>query len=66
MNHALAVFSKSLKLKKAGQIAMGAESMQINEDRVNSVKCEVVDISGIKAGNVWETALTGHLKYIAK
>jgi len=66
MNHALAVFSKSLKLKKAGQIAMGAESMQMNEDRVNSVKCEVVDISGIKAGNVWETTLTGRLKYIAK
>lgn len=52
MNHCLAVFSKSLKLKKAGQIAVGAESIQINEDRLNNVKYEVVDISGTKAGNV--------------
>jgi hypothetical protein len=43
-----------------------AESIQINEDRLNSVKCEVVDISGTKAGNVWETTLTSCLKYIAK
>jgi len=62
MSHGLAVFSKSLEFKKAGQIAVGAESVQINEDRVNSVKCEVVDISGTRAGNVWETTLTGCLK----
>ena len=58
MNHGLAVFSKNLEVKKAGQIAVGAESIQINEDRLNKVKCEVVDISGTKAGNVWETTLT--------
>jgi len=66
MNHGLAVFSKSLEFKKVGQIAVGAESMQINEDGVNNVKCEVVDISGTRAGNVWETALIGCLKYITK
>lgn len=62
------MFSKSLDLKKAGQIAVGAESVQINEDRLNNVKCEVIDtrISGTKAGNVWETTLTGCFKYIAK
>lgn len=66
MNHGLAVFSKSLELKKAGQIAVGAESIQINEDSLNNVKCEVVDISGTKAGNVWETTLISCLKYTAK
>lgn len=66
MNHGLAVFSKSLELKKVGQIAVGAESIQINEDRSNSIKCEVIDISGTKVGNVWETALTSCLKYIVK
>ena len=45
---------------------MGAESIQINEDRLNSVQCKVVDISGTKAGSVWETTLTSCLKYIAK
>jgi hypothetical protein len=60
------MFSKSLELKKAGQIAVGAESIQINEDRLTNVKYEVVDISGTKAGNVWETTLTNCLKYIAK
>jgi hypothetical protein len=52
VNHGLAVFSKSLELKKAGEIAVGAESIQINEDRLNNVKCEVVNISGSKTGNV--------------
>lgn len=56
----------SLEMKKVGQIAVGAESIQINDDRLNNVKCEVVDISGTKAGNVWETTLTSCLKYIAK
>jgi hypothetical protein len=66
MNHDLSVFSKNLEVKKAVQIAVGAESIQINEDRLNKVKCEVVDISGAKAGKVWETTLTSCLKYIAK
>jgi len=52
MNHGLALFFKSLEFKKAGQIAVGAESIQINEDKVNNIKCEVVDISGTRAGNV--------------
>jgi hypothetical protein len=38
MTHGLAVFSMSLELKKAGQIAVGAESIKRNEDRLNSVK----------------------------
>lgn len=52
MSHGLAVFSQSLDLKNAGQIAVGAESFPINEHRLNNVKCEVVDISETKAGNV--------------
>jgi hypothetical protein len=53
MSDGLAVFSQRLDLKTAGQIVVGAESVPVNEVRLNNVKCEVEDISGTKAGNVW-------------